>query len=138
MPQTRGTKVRSTRQAAAVIAALSGMPAFGSAWDIHDAARRNGERVGLATVYRHLRVLAGQGRVDTIRAASGQTLYRLRVSSVTCNLVCRACGRCVEVDGGEIWEWAEQVAARAGYTLTRHTVELSGLCPAQAELAPGS
>jgi Fur family transcriptional regulator, ferric uptake regulator len=38
--------------------------------------RRDGERTGLTTVYRHLRVLTEQGRVDTIRAASGQTLYR--------------------------------------------------------------
>jgi Fur family ferric uptake transcriptional regulator len=129
MPQARGTKVRSTRQAASVIAAMSGMPAFSGARDIHAALRRHGERVGLATVYRHLRVLAERGQVDTIRAG-GETLYRLRGSSVKRHLVCRACGCCVEVDGSEVEEWAEQVAAQAGYILTRSTVELSGLCPA--------
>jgi Fur family transcriptional regulator, ferric uptake regulator len=132
MPQARGTKVRSTRQAAAVVAVMSGMPAFGGARDIYNALRRDGERVGLATVYRHLRVLAEQGSVDTIRTASGETLYRLRGSNATHHLTCRACGRCVEVDGSEVWEWARRVAARAGFTITGHTVELTGLCAAHA------
>ena len=132
MPQARGTKVRSTRQAAAVVAVMSVLPGFRGARDIHAALRRDGGRAGLATVYRHLHVLTEQGAVDTIRAASGETLYWLRRDSFSRHLVCRACGRCVEIDGGEIGEWAEGVAARAGFTLTGHTVELSGLCPAHA------
>jgi Fur family ferric uptake transcriptional regulator len=130
MPQAGGTRVRATRQAAAVIAVMSGMRAFCGARDIYDALRRRGQHVGLATVYRHLHVLAERGEVDTIHAADGETRYRLRLSSATCHLVCRACGRVVAVDGSEVLDWAKQVAAEAGFTFTGYTVELSGLCPA--------
>jgi Fe2+ or Zn2+ uptake regulation protein len=71
MPEARGTKVRHTRQAAAVIAAMSRMPTFGDAREIREAARLAGARIGLATVYRHLHLLAEQGRVDVIRGAQG-------------------------------------------------------------------
>ena len=135
MPQPRGTRVRHTRQAAAVIAVMAGMTAFSDARDIREAVRRAGGRVGLATVYRHLRVLAEQGRVDTIRGAGGQALYRLRRDSLTHHLTCRVCGRTAEVDGHEVWEWARQVALLAGFTLTGHTVELTGVCPAHAGAA---
>jgi Fur family transcriptional regulator, ferric uptake regulator len=132
MPQPRGTKVRYTRQAAAVVAVMAGMPAFCGAREICAAIRRDGGRVGLATVYRHLRVLAEQGSVDTIRGVGGETRYRLRRGSFTHHLTCRVCGRSAEVDGREVWDWAQRVAARAGFTLTGHAVELSGLCPAHA------
>ena len=133
MPQPRGTKVRYTRQAAAVIAVMSGMPAFSDARDIREAVRLAGGRVGLATVYRHLHVLAEQGRVDAIHGAGGQTLYRLRRDDHAHHLACRVCGRAVEVDGHGVWEWAGQVAVLAGFTLTGYTVELTGVCPAHAK-----
>ena len=89
-----------------------------------------GERIGLATVYRQLRLLAGQGGADTIRGASGEMLYRQRrVSAPHYHLACRACGVSVEIDASEVRQWAERVAAQAGFTSVADTVQLSGLCP---------
>jgi Fur family transcriptional regulator, ferric uptake regulator len=136
MPQPRGTKVRYTRQAAAVIAVMSEMTAFSDARDIWAAVHLVGGGVGLATVYRYLRLLAEQGRVDTLRGTSGQTLYRLRRDGRTHHLTCRVCGRAVEVDGQPVWEWGGQVAFLAGFALTGCTVELTGACPAHAEGTP--
>ena len=81
--------------------------------------------------------------MDTIRSAGGQTRYRLRPDGFTHHLACRVCGRMAEVDGHEVWEWARQVAFLAGFTLTGHTVELTGVCAAhegtaQDAQAPGT
>lgn len=105
MPQAGGTRVRATRQVAAVIAVMSGMRAFCGARDIYDVLRRCGHHVGLATVYRHLHVLAERGEAGAIYTASGESRYRLRASSATCHLICRACGCTVAVDGSEILHW---------------------------------
>ena len=130
MEQPRGTRVRGTRQASAVAAALAGLPGFRSAQEIHAELRRRGETVGLTTVYRHLQVLSEQGTVDTIRDESGETLYRQCYSTAPHHhLTCRACGRSVEVEGRVVEQWAEKVAAEAGFTSVDHTVELFGLCP---------
>ncbi|HSZ46172.1 MAG TPA: transcriptional repressor [Streptosporangiaceae bacterium] len=129
-PAARGTRVRGTRQAEAVSAALDGMPGFSSAQQIHAELRRRGENVGLTTVYRHLQVLSEDGRVDAIRDASGETLYRrCRSDAHHHHLICRNCGRSVEVEGKAVERWAEQVAADAGFTDVGHTVELFGFCP---------
>lgn len=110
--------------------ALDGLPGFCSAQQIHAELRRRGEHIGLTTVYRHLQVLSEDGRVDTIRDASGETLYRRCASHVHHHhLTCRECGRSVEVEGRAVERWAEQVAAEAGFTAVDHTVELFGLCP---------
>ena len=110
--------------------ALDGLPGFCSAQQIHAELRRRGEHIGLTTVYRHLQVLSEDGRVDTIRDTSGETLYRRCASHAHHHhLTCRECGRSVEVEGRAVERWAEQVAAEAGFTAVDHTVELFGLCP---------
>ena len=117
-------------QAQALAAALESLPGFCSAQEIHAELRRKGEHVGLATVYRHLQALSEQGSVDAIRDASGEILYRQCQTSVHHHhLTCRNCGRSVEVEGRAVEQWAEKVAAEAGFTDVGHTVELFGLCP---------
>jgi Fur family ferric uptake transcriptional regulator len=126
----RGTRVRGTRQAEALASVLGRLSGFNSAQQIHAELRRRGERVGLTTVYRHLQVLSEDGQLDTIRDASGETLYRrCRSEAHHHHLICRQCGTSVEVEGRAVEQWAEKVAAEAGFTAMDHTVELSGLCP---------
>jgi Fur family transcriptional regulator, ferric uptake regulator len=129
-PLQGGTRVRGTRQAEALSAALDRLAGFASAQQIHAELRRSGERIGLTTVYRHLQVLSEDGRVDTIRDDNGEILYRrCRTSAHHHHLTCRSCGRSVEVEGSAVERWAEQVAAEAGFTQVDHTVELFGSCP---------
>jgi Fur family transcriptional regulator, ferric uptake regulator len=126
----RGTRIRGTRQAEALSLVLDRLPGFCSAQQIHAELRQRGEHVGLTTVYRHLQVLSEDGRVDTIRDASGETLYRkCRSDAHHHHLTCRNCGRSVEVEGRAVEHWAEQVAREAGFSDVGHTVELFGLCP---------
>jgi Fur family ferric uptake transcriptional regulator len=126
----RGTRARGTRQAQALAVALDGLPGFCSAQEIYAELRRKGETVGLATVYRHLQALSEAGSIDSIRDAGGETLYRQCGTSVHHHhLTCRKCGRSVEVEGRAVEQWAEKVAAEAGFTVVDHTVELFGLCP---------
>ena len=111
-------------------AALDGLPGFCSAQQIHAELRRQGEHIGLTTVYRHLQVLSEDGQVDAISSATGETLYRrCRTDAHHHHLTCRNCGKSVEVEGKAVERWAEQVAANAGFTDVGHTVELFGLCP---------
>jgi Fur family transcriptional regulator, ferric uptake regulator len=130
----RGTRVRGTRQAQALATALDSLPGFCSAQEIHAELRRKGEHVGLTTVYRHLQLLSEQGRIDAIRDDSGEILYRQCGTSVHHHhLTCRNCGKSVEVEGRAVEQWAERVAAEAGFTDVGHTVELFGMCPECAD-----
>jgi Fur family transcriptional regulator, ferric uptake regulator len=126
----RGTRVRGTRQSAALNEVLQDLSGFRSAQDIHAELRRRGERVGLTTVYRHLQVLSEDGAVDTLRDESGETLYRrCETSAHHHHVTCRSCGRSVEVEGRAIERWTQRVAAEAGFVDVDHTVEIFGRCP---------
>jgi Fur family ferric uptake transcriptional regulator len=121
---------RSTRQKRALAAAIDESQEFRSAQELHEAVRLRGEQVGLTTVYNQLRALAESGLLDTLRSEDGETLYRRCDSSGHHHhLLCRICGRTVEVAGSSVERWAERVAAKAGFVDVSHTIEVVGTCP---------
>jgi len=119
---------RSTRQRNAVISLLEDVNEFRSAQELHALLRERGDGVGLTTVYRTLQALADAGEVDVMRPPGGEHLYRRCSQGHHHHLVCRVCGRTVEVEGPAVEQWAERVAAEHGYTDVSHTVEIFGTC----------
>jgi Fur family ferric uptake transcriptional regulator len=123
------TQERSTRQKRALASVLDSSASFRSAQDLFADLRARGETVGLTTVYNQLRALAEAGEVDALRADDGETLYRrCATEEHHHHLVCRACGRTVEVEGPEVERWAAKVAAGHGFVEVTHTVEILGTC----------
>ena len=120
---------RSTRQKRAVTALLAESPGFRSAQDLFAELRGRGENVGLTTVYNQLGALTEAGEVDAVRTESGEMLFRrCATTGHHHHLLCRACGRTVEVEGPEVERWAERVAKKHGFTDVTHTIEVVGLC----------
>jgi Fur family ferric uptake transcriptional regulator len=121
--------VRNTRQRSAVSALLGEVEGFHSAQELHAMLRQRGERVGLTTVYRTLQGLADAGEIDVMRPPGGEHLYRRCSEGHHHHLVCRSCGRTVEVAGPAVETWADRVAARHGFVDVSHTLEIFGTCP---------
>lgn len=120
--------VRSTRQRAAISALLETVDDFRSAQELHDALRERGENIGLTTVYRTLQAMAEAGTVDTLRADTGESVYRLCSEHHHHHLVCRHCGATVEVGDREVEDWAAKVATEHGFSDVSHTIEIFGTC----------
>lgn len=129
--------VRTTRQRTAVAELLERVDGFKSAQDLHELLRAGGAPVGLTTVYRHLQALAEAGQVDVLRNDDGEAVYR-RCPTDTHHhhLVCRGCGRSVEVEGPEVETWAATIAAAHGFRDVSHTVEVFGTCGDCASKGP--
>jgi Fur family ferric uptake transcriptional regulator len=134
-PYPAGRANRSTRQGAAVLRALKAADGFRSAQDIHADLRSAGESVGLTTVYRHLQMLTDDEVIDALQTADGEVVYRECESAHHHHhVVCRNCGKSVEIDEPAVERWAARVAEESGFTDISHTVEIFGLC---ARCAPG-
>lgn len=130
MTSTEGP-VRPTRQRQAIAAAMADLPDFRSAQEIHDLLCRAGQKVGLATVYRTLQLLADQGEIDAVRSEDGEFRYRACASGEHHHhLICRHCGATVEIDAPSLESLSARVAADHGFTEVSHTLEIFGSCPA--------
>jgi Fur family ferric uptake transcriptional regulator len=91
--------------------------------------RARGSSVGLATVYRAVQSLSEHGDVDVLRTEDGESVYRrCEQRSHHHHLVCRSCGRTVEIEAGQAEAWAAQVGAAHGFDDVDHTIELVGTC----------
>jgi Fur family ferric uptake transcriptional regulator len=122
---------RNTRQRTEVLTLLAETDEFRSAQQLHAQLRATGSGVGLTTVYRTLQLLAEAGEVDQMRLPDGEQLYRrCSRSQHHHHLVCRSCGRTVEVEGPAVEKWAERQAAEHGFTDVQHTLEIFGRCAA--------
>ncbi|PXX60321.1 Fur family zinc uptake regulator [Nocardia tenerifensis] len=124
--------IRSTRQRSAIAALLGDIEEFRSAQELHDELRKRGEGIGLTTVYRTLQSLADAGLVDVLRTDSGESVYRQCSTGHHHHLVCRSCGRTVEVEGPTVEAWAGAIAREHGFTEISHTMEVFGTCAACA------
>ena len=119
---------RNTRQRSAVAALLSDLDGFHSAQELHAILRSRGERIGLTTVYRTLQALADSNDIDVMRPPGGEHLYRRCSDGHHHHLVCRSCGKTVEVVGPAVESWADKVAAQHGFSDVSHTLEIFGTC----------
>ncbi len=129
VPQQQRVR-RSSRQRDAVQESLAANDAFVSAQDLYAAMRERGNPIGLATVYRALQGMVEDDEVDVLRTDDGEAVYRRCSPSHHHHLVCRRCGRTVEVAGPDVEAWAAEVAAEHGFTAPDHVVEVFGTCAA--------
>lgn len=129
---------RNTWQREAVREALGTAEGFVSAQALHSALRDSGSSIGLATVYRALADLAGEGDADSLQQ-EGESLYRACTpGSHHHHLICRNCGLTVEIEADAVEEWAGKVAAEHGFTQPHHIVDVFGYCAdCTAELTRG-
>ncbi|HOC12856.1 MAG TPA: transcriptional repressor [Propionicimonas sp.] len=128
MTSTEPATPRQTRQRAEIRQAAEALATFATAQEIHDQLRHQGSGVGLATVYRTLQSMAASGELDAIRTPDGQTAYRTCSPGHHHHLICRSCGRTVEVALPSIEKLVGGIAAQHSFTKLDHELEFYGIC----------
>ena len=118
---------RNTRQKRAVKAALHEAADFVSAQALFELLEEQGEPIGLNTVYRVLSGMVETGDADTINTET-ETLFRACSTEHHHHLICRQCGKTVEIAAEPIEDWARGVAAEHGYTQAEHLIDIFALC----------
>ena len=122
--------VRPTRQRVRVLDELMSERDDVTAQQLHDRLRSRGEKLGLATVYRTLGLLAEAGVIDALSHRPGELCYRLCGPGHHHHLVCSSCHRVVELADCELDPWLERISEAHGFVTTGHRLEVSGLCAA--------
>jgi Fur family ferric uptake transcriptional regulator len=124
MPTAR----RVTRPRTLITEELKRSDAFSTAQTIFTNLSKRGKRVGIATVYRNLQSMAEHHEVDTVQD-HGETFYRLcKDRHHHHHLVCRQCGRAVELEIPGLESWIQTRAESLGFSEVSHSLEIFGIC----------
>lgn len=113
-----------------VLGALARHDSFVTAQEVHATLIQHGERLGLATVYRHLRLMAEAHTLDVQNSPDGQTRYRSCAPTHHHHLTCRLCGITREIEAPDVEEWVTALATREAFHDAHHVLEITGVCDA--------
>lgn len=126
---------RSTRQRLAIedVLRAAGRPL--SPGEILQSARASVTRLGLATVYRSLKLLVEEGQVRAIELPGESARYEMAHSDHHHHFQCNRCSRVYDVPGcpGDM-----RRLAPPGFTVEHHDVTLYGRCAACRGRAAGA
>jgi Fur family ferric uptake transcriptional regulator len=128
--------LKTTQQREAIVDAFLRSTGHVALEDLLARARRTHPGVGLATVYRSVKLLEEAGLAASRQFESGHTLYEATQGrSHHDHLICQRCGFIVEFESDEIERLQESAARKMGFNVLRHRHELFGLCE-KAQGAP--
>ena len=117
-----------TAQRLAVLGAVAGGP-HATADDIDKAVRAELGAVSRQAVYDALGVLTEKGVLRRIQPAGSSARYEDRVGDNHHHLICRACGRMVDVDCAVGYTPCLTAAADSSYEIDEAEVIYWGRCP---------
>ena len=116
----------------AVIDYLGRQHCAASAQEIHDALRREGRSIGIASVYRSLDALHNLQLVQRFDTGHGEGRYEAVAPSGEHHhhMVCDDCERIVAFEDPALEHAIDELAARVSFAVAGHDVVLHGRCPA--------
>jgi Fur family ferric uptake transcriptional regulator len=121
--------LKTTQQREAIVDAFLRTSGHVALEDLLSSARRKYPRVGLATVYRTVKLLEEAGIAAARHFGPGQTLYEVAEGRAHHDhLICDSCGFITEFENDEIEALQDSAAERLGFNVLRHRHELFGLC----------
>ena len=133
----RRKHLKTTQQREAIVDAFLRSKGHVALEDLLASARKRNPGVGLATVYRTVKLLEEAGLAHSRQFGSGHTLYEVAGQRAHHDhLICQQCNHIVEFENDEIEALQERVARRFGFNITRHRHEIFGLCE-KAQGIPG-
>ena len=118
---------RNTRQRALVLDAVRSRCDHPTAEQVFESVRETDAHVSRATVYRNLHKLAEEGQILSVKAPGGER-FDLRQDDHA-HLVCRSCGRVVDVPLAPDDGLDRRAAQATGWQVDAHSLIFEGLCP---------
>jgi Fur family ferric uptake transcriptional regulator len=128
--------LKTTQQREAIVDVFLRSTGHVNLEDLLASARRKNPGVGLATVYRTVKLLEDAGLAFPRQFGSGQTLYEVAGEHHD-HIICKQCQHIVEFESEEIEQLQSEIARRHGFRLVQHRHELFGLCEKAAGVEGG-
>lgn len=127
-PQLRARGYRMTPQRLAILHVLHHSGRHLSPTEVYEQARGQSGGLTETTVYRTLEFLADNGLARPALKGNGHLVYEIARHEHH-HLMCRNCGRGLEVDHAVLKTMYQKLESASGYRLTDSHVTFFGLCP---------
>jgi len=125
----RDQDLRLTQARLAVMNIIAQSSSPLTARQIYDHARKAGQTLGIASVYRTLEVLSELDLIQQIHQPQGCQAYAPSLTGHQHFIICTACGRMVPFEGrDELNDFFREVGEKRGYQVKEHWLQVFGVC----------
>lgn len=120
---------RLTRQRQLVLDILEESSEHLDAEEIHDRARKRGERIGIATVYRALALLKEMNLVDEHQFGEDHGHFEVKQTDIPhFHFTCLTCGKVIEFQSAQVMRLARNLCEQENLQVVEVHLHLSGYC----------
>ncbi len=121
--------LRTTEQRKLIVTTFLESKAHATIEELLERVRAIDSKVGYATVYRTMKMLAEGGMANELHFGDGATRYEIADEGAHHDhLICEECGNIVEFEEPLIEELQERIAVQYGFVIEHHKHELYGHC----------
>lgn len=120
--------LRQTRQRRIILEAVLGLPRHVDAETVAKEAKKIDPLIGLATVYRTLKMMVAASLLTELHIQDDRTRFEFVYEEHHDHLICTQCGDIIEFFDEEVERNQERIARQHGFLMTHHTMELFGSC----------
>jgi Fur family ferric uptake transcriptional regulator len=123
--------LKATRQRDEIVRALRETGSHVTVDELYREVRQRSPRIGYATVYRTLRLLAESGWASARQFGERAVRFEHEVRGEHHDhLICLGCGKITEFENDRLEALQNQIARRQGFRVLKHKLELYGHCQA--------
>lgn len=119
---------RQTRQRDAILRVIAEADGPLSVPEIHDLARRDHAAIGLATIYRTLKLLQEGGQIQSVILPSGESRFEAAHQGHHEHFQCRDCQHVFDLHVCPL-QLPRNTVLGGGFVVEDHELTLYGLCP---------
>lgn len=122
--------LKNTTQREVILAAMFKHKGHYTPEEIHGFTQKEegGKNIGIATVYRALNFFEQEGFATSISFGADGKKYELNIKAHHDHMICDECGKIIEFESDEIERLQESEAAKKGFLIKTHAMQLRGIC----------
>lgn len=122
-------KLKITNQRRIVLDEFLKIERHVSAEDLYKLVSEREPKIGLATIYRTLALFTQSGLANELDFGDGQKRYEHKyMHSHHDHMICTECGKIIEFHHPMIEKFQEETAAKHGFKMTSHKLDIFGIC----------
>ena len=97
--------------------------------DLYELVRKKNPKIGLATVYRAMRVICAAGLARETDFEDGVRRFEHEYKHQHHHhLVCLKCSKVIEISNGKLEKIQKELAKKHNFTITKDTMKIFGTC----------
>ncbi|HOJ63663.1 MAG TPA: transcriptional repressor [Spirochaetota bacterium] len=121
--------IRKSKQREKILEIFLGSEGHLTIQELFQIAREKYKNIGIATIYRAMKIFCGAGLAEEVDVGDGNKRYEHKYNhNHHDHLICEKCGKIIEFSNNIIEKIQQDICNKLGFKPTSHKLQINGIC----------